>query len=290
MDWFGSNSVNAWVPTSGYVPSGTQENPTHTWGAPGTYTVRALTQNSSGAQSGWSSACNVVVNPVPVNGACIFTHYSCAAGTSILNVSGASSWTWSCQGSGGGSTASCSETKTAPTVTLTPTTITIPQGSTVPLTWTSSSPLITSCTSSGFPTHGATSGTATVQPLTTTPYQVQCTAPGFPPIYSPFATVTVLTPTASISATPNRVQSGGSTTVSWQATNVKTCDIKRNGITSFGSPLAADTSGTVANSGTLDPTPITVQTTYVMTCKNAAAQVVAQAQTTVNVAPSYREF
>ena len=102
--------------------------------------------------------------------------------------------------------------------------------------------------------------------------------------------VTVLIPTASISATPNRVQSGGHTTVSWQATNVKTCTITRNGIPAFGSPLAADTSGTVANSGTLDPTPITVQTTYVMTCENAVAQVVASATTTVNIAPKYNEF
>ena len=49
--------------------------------------------------------------PAPVNGVCSGTHYSCIAGTSANNVSGATTWTWNCNGSNGGTKASCSENK-----------------------------------------------------------------------------------------------------------------------------------------------------------------------------------
>lgn len=46
-----------------------------------------------------------------IPGMCSPTHYSCAIGTSINNVSGATSWTWSCDGLNGGTSAACSENK-----------------------------------------------------------------------------------------------------------------------------------------------------------------------------------
>ena len=237
-----------------------------------------------------------VTAPAPVNGACASTHYSCTAGTSANNASGASAWTWQCAGSNGGTTASCSEAKPVPTVTLAASPSTIYSGQSTKLTWTSSG----GATSCNFPTGSSlysptgypannTSGLSTGPLISSQEYQISCTGPSGTG-NSNIVPVTVLVPTASISANPDRVHSGDSTTVSWNATNVSSCTITRNGIPALGSPFAADSSGTVANSGTLDPTPITVQTTYVMTCKSAVARVVVSAQTTVNVAPSYHEF
>lgn len=51
----------------------------------------------------------VVLDETIVNGRCSATHWSCVAGTSINQTTGATSWTWQCQGANGGSTASCSE-------------------------------------------------------------------------------------------------------------------------------------------------------------------------------------
>ncbi len=100
----------------------------------------------------------------------------------------------------------------------------------------------------------------------------------------------VPTPTATITASPSRVRSGGTVTVSWNAANVNSCDITRNGTPIFNSPIVA-TAGTVSNAGTLDPTPITAQTTYAMDCKNAAGSVVVTATpVVVNIAPTYNEF
>ncbi len=63
-----SQSVAAWVPSSGYVPSGTSESYGYSWSTPGTYTVYVLAQDSPGENSAWSS-CTVNV-PTPANGAC----------------------------------------------------------------------------------------------------------------------------------------------------------------------------------------------------------------------------
>ncbi|MDO8565577.1 MAG: hypothetical protein Q7S04_00110 [Candidatus Moranbacteria bacterium] len=66
MDWTGSSSTpNEWTPVSGYVLSGTQMMLMHTWASAGIYGVRALTENSQGGQSGWSTGCTVTVTLPP---------------------------------------------------------------------------------------------------------------------------------------------------------------------------------------------------------------------------------
>ena len=172
-----------------------------------------------------------------------------------------------------------------PTATLSASPDTIDNGQSSTLTWSSTS--ATSCTAAGgFSTGGATSGSVSVGPLSSTQnYQISCTGTGGS-VNSNVATVTVLTPTVTISAVPNRVVRGGTTTVSWNATNVNSCGITRNGTT--WQTLTADGSRTVAGSA---PDTITSQTTYIITCtNNAGASVTATATQVVNIQGSFGEF
>ncbi|HXK37685.1 MAG TPA: hypothetical protein VJ579_01300, partial [Candidatus Paceibacterota bacterium] len=76
-------------------------------------TVFTLTCTGPG---GTTANTNTTVTVAPLNGACSAgpTHYTCAAGTSVSNVSGPLQWTWTCNGANGGTNASCSETKPNP--------------------------------------------------------------------------------------------------------------------------------------------------------------------------------
>ena len=84
---------------------------------------------------------------------------------------------------------------------------------------------------------------------------------------------TVLTPTATISASPIRVQSGKTTTVTWSSTDTTSCSVS-------GPSLSA--SGT---SGSRTVT-VTSQSTYTVSCNSGAATATA----TVNVVPTFQEF
>ena len=171
-----------------------------------------------------------------------------------------------------------------PTATLIPAQTIIDSGQSATLHWNATN--ATSCTSGGFPTGGATTGSASVSPSTTSNYQVSCTGPGGT-VSSNIATVTVRVPTVSIGATPTRVPAGGSITVSWTASNVNTCTIMRNGV--LWKTLPADSSR--ALSGSASDT-ITTQTTYVISCTNNASSSATAATATqiVNVLQSFREF
>ncbi len=87
---------------------------------------------------------------------------------------------------------------------------------------------------------------------------------------------TALNPTATISASPTRVQSGNSTKLSWSTTDVTSCTVK--GTNGFS---RTSTSGTNIDSGT-----ITSQATFTISCDGAAAS----ASVRVNVVPQYQEF
>ena len=160
---------------------------------------------------------------------------------------------------------------------------TINQGQSSNLSWASSGAV--SCTSTGgFSTNNRTSGNARVSPLTTTSYQIYCDSSSGTRGYSNIVTVTVRVPTAVVSVTPTRVRSGGTVTVSWNATNVNSCDITRNG-----SPWKQNLAGANLTNSAQDT--ITSQTTYVMTCTGAAASAsVSSVPVTVNIAPTYNEF
>jgi len=98
--------------------------------------------------------------------------------------------------------------------------------------------------------------------------------------------VTVLTPTAGISATPDHVVSGGTATVTWTAENVNACTIDKNGV--------AWKTITVTNHSASGSAPdtITSQTTYVISCTNGASAtaVAATATKVVNINPNFKEF
>jgi len=181
-----------------------------------------------------------------------------------------------------------------PTVAFYPSPSTIDSGQSTTLYWSSTN--ASSCseepgtsgfsTGAGSPVKGSTStGILT----TTTNYGITCTGPGGSTIGH--ATVTVLQPTVSISAAPTRVVSGGSTVVSWDATNVDTCSISRNGQPwpTGGSTFTANSSRQVTGNKT---DTITSDTTYMITCTNNAhtATSAVSATQVVSVVPGYANF
>jgi hypothetical protein len=96
-----------------------------------------------GSNGGTDASCSGAI------GSCATTHYNCTSGTSVNNVSGASSWTWNCNGTNGGPNVSCSQTKPVMSGTITPssTSCTIASGASscnVNLTWSTTNPIGTS--------------------------------------------------------------------------------------------------------------------------------------------------
>ncbi len=82
----------------------------------------AYTWVCQGSGDGHTDASCSENKTIAVNGACSSpaVHYTCAAGTSASNVSGATTWTWNCNGSNGGTTSpQCSESKPIPYPDLT---------------------------------------------------------------------------------------------------------------------------------------------------------------------------
>ena len=359
MDWLGGSSIpNAWLPATGYVNSGTSESVSHTWAIPGTYSVRALAQNTSGESSGWSPSCSVTVTSPPTasltgagcvlpagGGTCNISLHWTASGThnnlvdlgltlpdnsvitapilgilTLTDTKGVTTHPTSFLGlpadpdllvpagtpgtyafkmydngttnqigstlplvaCPNGDTLNTSATPERcvppagtplPTVTFYANPSTIDNGQSSTLYWSSAN--ATSCseepgtsgfsTGAGSPTKGSTStGVLT----TTTNYGLTCTGPGGST--TGHATVTVLQPNVSITASPTRVASGGSTVVSWNATNVDTCSLSRNGQPwpAGGSTLTANKSRQVTGS---HPDTITSDTTYTITCTSNAS-------------------
>lgn len=169
-----------------------------------------------------------------------------------------------------------------PTATLSASPPTVVSGNKTTLTWSSTN--ATSCSAAGgFDTGGRTSGSALSIPLTTNPadFQVTCTGPGG--VGRANTSVTVTSPTVAISATPTRVTSGSSTTVSWKATDVDTCDITRNG--SHWKTLPTDAPLTSSS-----PDTITGQTVYEITCTDASTKAHADSVVVNTGTGGFQEF
>ncbi|MFZ1075611.1 MAG: hypothetical protein WAN50_04530 [Minisyncoccia bacterium] len=158
----------------------------------------------------------------------------------------------------------CSQVNPPTVTTFNPTPSSINPGGSSTLTWTSTG--ATSCTGIGF-TAGATSGSAVVSPSTTSSYQLQCTGPGGTTPVST-ATVTVLVPSASISATPDRVDAGKTTTISWNNVGVTDCSAKKNGVNMFKGAFATTTAGASQSIASSTTDTITDQTTYEILCRD----------------------
>ncbi len=124
---------------------------------------------------------------------------------------------------------------------------------------------------------GADSIALTVDPSA---FSITCIGPGgssFPKTTS----VKVLFPSATISANPTRLASGGKTTIKWEGTSVKSC-------------LVSGTNGFSGN-GLLNPTlapqsTIVGQTIFTITCLTNDPAKPKTASVTVNVVPVYQEF
>ncbi len=124
-------------------------------------------------------------------------------------------------------------------------------------------------------------------------FSLTCVGPAGPsPARS--ASVTVMEPGITISASPERVPYGGSTTVSWNATNVNSCSLEKNSKpwNPSGVVLTANSGRVVKGSAT--DSNITNQTTYTITCVNNVTSISASANlsasTIVNVITNYNIF
>jgi hypothetical protein len=151
-----------------------------------------------------------------------------------------------------------------PTVDLEAGPLTIEEGATSTLSWTSTD--ADECVASGsleFNGDVATSGLEIVSPATTTVYSIECENDSG--TSSDSVTVTVEEaeqepkplPTTSLSAAPDEIDEGATSTLSWTSTNADTC-------TASGSD---EFDGDVATSGTLEVSP-DVDTTYELECEN----------------------
>lgn len=67
IDWDNNGSNDQFVPSNGYVNSGTTQNVNHSFGSSGSYTIQARTQDSNSSWSNWTSCTVNVVSPPTVD-------------------------------------------------------------------------------------------------------------------------------------------------------------------------------------------------------------------------------
>lgn len=132
--------------------------------------------------------------------------------------------------------------------------------------------------------------TTTYNPAADTAYAVSVSAGN---VTTPVACGTALTvtgsgggcgstPTGGITASPNRVQSGAPTHLTWNASGVATsCTLSGPGLT----PITTSKDATCAVAGPGADPVVTTQSTYTLTCNGTVVD-----QVTVNVLPSFVEF
>ncbi len=146
------------------------------------------------------------------------------------------------------------------------------------LTWTCPNPPYTSSTGdTHYSTGGAASGSAGVNPLQTTTYSVTCNAAGGLTTGGS-AQVTVLQPSLTITATPNKVKKGSTATIVWSATNV-----------TAGSCRVAGTDGSSwsGSSGSQSPI-INAPTTFTLACSVPSGPL--SQSVTVGLIPNIKEI
>ncbi len=175
------------------------------------------------------------------------------------------------------------------TASLAATPDTLEQGQVPSLTWSVSNgtACAASCSGSGFDTGGAISGTAnaSVPPAPpSTSYALTCTGGTYGPPPPANATVTVITPEASLTvngqSTAARVDPvvPNNVTVAWSSVNATSCSVTKGGVAwrnGLSSPGVQDS--------------VTSQTTYRIDCVNDY-DTNATASVTVNVKAGFNEF
>jgi hypothetical protein len=182
-----------------------------------------------------------------------------------------------CTGTGGTSrTASVAiVVNDPPTAALTANPVSVTAGNASMLTW--SSAHATSCTASGGWSGAlAASGSLSTGALTANSnFFLTCVGPGGT---SPAATASVMVThlpvaTASLSASPTSVASGGSSTLTWSSTNATACT------------ASGGWSGSVTASGSSSTGPVSASTVYSLVCTGAGGTS-APATATVNILPT----
>lgn len=160
-----------------------------------------------------------------------------------------------------------------PTVTLSATPSTINLGGSSTLSWTSTN--ATSCTAAFSSQVSGPQGSVSVSPIVTSNYTVTCKNSAGSG--SDTTTVTVNQPNVSISANPDRVNAGDSSTISWTSSLVNNCTVTGPGLSS------------TQPSGNQTVT-INSQSTYAISCTALANGNPYSASTTVNLLPKFNEF
>ena len=236
---------------------------------------------------------------------CVVPSYQCPSGYAYVSQSCVACSNGGCTGAGGGASNplgslgcinGASNPKNckafppaAPSATLSPPQVTIVKGQSTILTWITNHtsgcyPASGDMPGDGFSTGGASNGNDSVSPTETSYYQISCTSPT---VSSNISTVTVLTPTVSISAEPARVHAATAqgvctagpslctTSISWNASQVNSC------VTSGPNLSSTNLSGSQSVT-------ITAQSTYTITCQTNGSLI--PKSVTVNIIPLFQEF
>ncbi|NBD74264.1 hypothetical protein GVX82_04480 [Patescibacteria group bacterium] len=198
------------------------------------------------------------------------------AGNEVVSPSATTSYTLTCEGEGGtvetSVTVGVVPAEPAPAVTLDADPLQIQEGDTSTLSWSSTD--ADTCTASGS-WSGArdTSGSEEVAPSATSTYTLTCSGAGGTDEASVTVGVTPDEPTApaptvTLSADPNSIEAGGTSTLTWSSTDADTC-------------TASDGwSGSTGAGGSEEVSP-SATTTYTLTCTGPGGS--ADDSTTVNV-------
>ena len=324
LNWTGATTVTQWAPASGTVPSNSLQTVTKSWATAGTYQLRGLAQDANGANSAWATGCSVTItNPLPtalltatpttvVRGTPSTLQWSSTNATSCsinqgvgavtpvgtgsraVSPTANTTYTLTCTGPGGTATDTAVVTvtdPTPPTLSCTVSDTSIEEGDTVTYTATPSSTALGPYTWT--PSSGSVSGSGATLSRTLTVagnHGMGVRGSNTPTAQCPLVTVTATwcatgAPVLTITATPDRVRVGGTSTIAWSATGVigngTSCTISGPGISSTQAVSAAPQCSIPNGSAT--PT-ITTQSTYTITCGASSKSVI------VNVIPEFREF
>ncbi len=114
LDWNNDGVIDQWLPSTGFVTSGTLQNTNKSWSSIGTQSFKAKTYDEHGLASGWTSH-SITLAVLPVNGVCSKTTIDvCTPGTPVVGVDTLNDEVWSCTGYNEGATDYCTLPKKDP--------------------------------------------------------------------------------------------------------------------------------------------------------------------------------
>jgi len=188
---------------------------------------------------------------------------STSGNESVGPLSADSTFGLSCSGPGGStsSAVTVSVTDAPPSVSLAAASTVIDSGASTTLSW--SADHADSCTASdGWSGSKALTGSESITPTEDTTYTLSCSGDGGSDSASVTVSVNASAPTLSFTAAETTVASGGSTTLSWTASNADGCT------------ASGGWSGTRSTDGNQSVGPISAGTTYSLSCTGPGGSVV----------------